>query len=273
MSLVRNSGGRSLRHFPLWARHDLSGPARNIAAALTSNLRPNMIHEIRVSFMYGEYRSTAYFQGQGAELNKAAGLTGLEANQDASISSLPAFSWSGLSGFSGNAGDGRPKWQDRWANEVSDGITWIKGRHIVKAGTRIHYYKPLFTDSRTHNGAYNYTGIATENPQATTNTGDAFADWMLGYPASASRSNPATWWGGYGTYWHFFVQDDIKVSSRLTLNVGLRYEYTPWLKGYKGQVATSIRQRRSRSSWPVKPTRSIWMPSLWPRLVTISTKI
>jgi hypothetical protein len=61
---------------------------------------------------------------------------------------------------------------------------------------------------------------------------------MLGYPNSVGRGNPATWWGGYGTYWQFFVQDDIKVSSRLTLNVGLRYKYNPWLKGYRGQVAT-----------------------------------
>lgn len=48
----------------------------------------------------------------------------------------------------------------------------------------------------------------------------------------------AAWWGGYGTYWHFFVQDDLKLSDRLTVNIGLRYEYTPFLNGYKGQVAT-----------------------------------
>ena len=237
VSLVRNSDSTP-GAFPALGSTQLSGPARNIAGALTSNLRANMIHEFRFSMLYGEYRSTSYFQGQGAAFNKEAGLTGLETNQDASISSLPAFSWSGLAGFSGNAGDGRPKWQNRSANEITDTLTWVKGKHIVKVGTRIHYYKPLFTDSRTHNGAYSFTGIGTENPASTAGTGDAFADWMLGYPANGSRSNPATWWGGYGTYWHFFVQDDVKLSNRLTLNIGLRYEYTPWLNGYKGQVAT-----------------------------------
>jgi hypothetical protein len=237
VSLVRNTE-HTPAAFPALGATDLSGPARNIAASLSSNLRPSLMHEVRVSFMYGEYRSNAYFQGQGAEFNRAAGLTGLQDNQDPTISSLPAFSWAGLSGFSGNAGDGRPKWQNRWANEISDALTWIKGKHIIKTGARIHYFKPLFTDSRSHNGVFNFTGIATENPLTPAGTGDSFADWMLGYPASASRGNPATWWGGYGTYWHGFVQDDFKVNNRLTVNIGLRYEYTPWLKSYRGQAAT-----------------------------------
>ena len=224
--------------FPALGSTSLSGPARNIAVALTSNLRANMIHEARFSYMFGQYRSTAYFQGQGTQFNKEAGITGLEATQQADISTLPAFSWSGYTGYSGNAGDGRPKWQDRWVYEYTDNLTWIKGKHIIKIGGRIHYFEPLFTDVRTQNGSYSYTGIMTQNPLSSSGTGDAFADWMLGYPANAGRSNPATWWGGYGTYWHFFVQDDIKLSSRLTVNIGLRYEYAPWLTGYKGQVAT-----------------------------------
>jgi hypothetical protein len=224
--------------FPALGAAHLSGPARNVAVSLTSNVRANMIHEPRFTYLFGQYRSEAYFQGQGVAFNKEAGITGLEASQDPPTSSLPAFSWSGYSGYSGNGGDGRPKWQDRWVYEFTDALTWIKGKNIVKGGMRIHYFKPLFTDVRTHNGSFSYTGIATENPASTTGTGDAFADWMLGYPANAGRSNPATWWGGYGTYWHFFVQDDLKVSNRLTLNLGFRYEYTPWLNGYRGQVAT-----------------------------------
>jgi hypothetical protein len=224
--------------FPELGSTHLEGPAQNVAVALTSNLRPSMVHEFRFSYMYGEYRSTAYFQGQGAQFNKEAGITDLIGVQDPSIASLPTFAWSGYTGFAGNAGDGRPKWQNRWVNEFSDNLTWIKGKHIIKFGTRIHYFKPLFTDSRNHNGSYSYTGIMSENPASTTGTGDSFADWMLGYPASVTRGNPATWWGGSGIYWHFFFQDDLKVSEKLTLNLGLRYEYTPWLTGYRNQAAT-----------------------------------
>ena len=205
--------------------------------ALTSNLAPSMVHEVRFSRMYGEYRSTAYFQGQGVQLLQQAGITGHEIIQDPNIASIPAFTFSGYQGFSGNADDGRPKWQDRGEYELTDSLTWIAGKHILKFGGRIYRRNILFTDARSHNGVFNFTGVMTQNPASATGTGDGFADWMLGYPANATRSNPATWWGGIGTYWHGFAQDDVKVSNTLTLNLGLRYEYTPWLTGYRNQAA------------------------------------
>ena len=215
----------------------LEGPAFNVALALTSNFGSSLVHEVRFSRMYGEYRSTAFFQGQGVQLLQQAGVTGLEGIQDANIASIPAFTFSGYSQFSGNAGDGRPKWQDRGEYEITDNLTWIKGKHILKFGGRMYRRNILFTDARSHNGVYNFTGVMTQRPSSPAGTGNAFADYMLGYPASATRSNPATWWGGSGTYWHGFLQDDVRVTSKLTLNLGLRYEYTPWLTGYRNQAA------------------------------------
>jgi hypothetical protein len=88
----------------------LEGPAYNLAVSLTSNFGTSLVHETRFSRMYGEYRSTAYFQGQGVQLvQQQAGVAGLERTQDPLIASLPSFSFSGYAGFSGNAGDGRPK--------------------------------------------------------------------------------------------------------------------------------------------------------------------
>lgn len=216
----------------------LEGPAFNAAVALTSNFGSSLVHEVRFSRMYGEYRSTAYFQGQGVQLvQQQAGIRGLEGIQDPNIASIPAFSFSGYAPFSGNAGDGRPKWQNRGEYELTDNLTWIKGKHILKFGGRMYRRHILFTDARSHNGVYNFTGVMTQRPSSPAGTGISFADYMLGYPASATRSNPATWWGGSGTYWHAFMQDDFRLTSNLTLNLGLRYEYTPWLTGYRNQAA------------------------------------
>src|SRR5262245_25113967 len=223
--------------FPALGSTELQGPAYNVAVALTSNFGSSVVNEARFSRMYGEYRSTAYFQGQGVQLLQQAGVTGLEGIQDPAIATIPQFTISGYAGVSGNANDGRPKRQNRGEYAVTDSVRWIKGKHILKFGGRIYRRNILFTDARSHNGVYNYTGVMTQRPTSSAGTGNAFADWMLGYPASATRSSPATWWGGYGTYWHGFAQDDVRVSSTLTLNLGLRYEYTPWLTGYRNQAA------------------------------------
>jgi hypothetical protein len=216
----------------------LEGPAFNVAMSLTSNFGSSLVHEVRFSRMYGEYRSTAYFQGEGVNLvQQQAGVKGLEGIQDPNIASLPAFTISGIQGFSGNAGDGRPKWQDRGEYELIDSLTWIKGRHIMKFGGRMYHRNILFTDARSHNGVFNYTGIMSQRPVTSAGTGVAFADFILGYPASVTRSNPATWWGGSGTYWHGFIQDDFRLTNNLTINLGLRYEYTPWLTAYRNQGA------------------------------------
>ena len=114
-----------------------------------------------------------------------------------------------LQGFSGNAGDGRPKWQNRGEYQVIDNLTWIKGKHILKFGGRMYHRNILFTDARSHNGAYHLQRRHDPAPGASAGTGDSFADFLLGYPRQRpTRSNPATWWGGNGTYWHGFFQDD-----------------------------------------------------------------
>jgi hypothetical protein len=215
----------------LWAK------GHNVAGSLNSNLRATMIHEFRFNYLVNALSNSPFLAG--TDFNKEAGITGFEETRIPGFAgSFPDFSWSGYSSIQGSAFDQRPKTQDRLAYEFMDNVTWIKNQHVLKFGGKIRYHRWLGTDSRQYVGSWSFTGQVTENPASTSGTGDSYADFLLGYPNSVARAYPGKTFGGYGTYWHAFVQDDWKVSNRLTLNLGLRYEYSPFYKGWRGQVGT-----------------------------------
>lgn len=227
--------------FPLLTSTFLEGPASNYEISWTSTIKSHIVNELLYSQLQGQYRGFALFQGQGESMDQQAGIdpSTLAGLQVAGTSTFPTFSVSGYLGgnLTGQFGDGRPKGQNRNLYEWADNLTWERGRHLFKFGTMIEHNRTLLFDARTSDGSFSYTGVMTQNPASSSGTGDAFADWLLGYPASASRGNYPNFWGGYATYWHFYGQDDWRATDRLTLNLGLRYEYSPWLTPYLGQGA------------------------------------
>ena len=92
-----------------------------------------------------------------------------------------------------------------------------RGNHTIKAGVQAYWLGIDFLSSQRSSGIFNFNGQYT---------GDAFADYLLGYASSASLSKYAKL-NFRAPYTHFFAQDDWRVSRRLTLNLGLRYELSP----------------------------------------------
>jgi hypothetical protein len=222
---------------PLLGSADSNTRGQNYTGSLTSTLRPTLLHDFRFNLLYGLIHLSPYLPG--TDFNKEAGIKGMEnLRRSFDTGSFPDFAWSGYAGINGSSFDQRPKTQDRYTLEFTDNLTWMKGRHVVKFGTKIRHYQWLGTDSKNYMGNWTFNGQNTQNPASPTRTGDSFADWVLGLPSSAGRGFPSDTFGGAYTAWHFYVQDDIRLTSRFTLNVGLRYEYTPWASAYRGQTGT-----------------------------------
>jgi hypothetical protein len=105
----------------------------------------------------------------------------------------------------------------------SDAATWLKGKHTVKAGfefVRITYARQ---DCNGCAGSASFNASATGNPSVSGNNGFDYASFLLGTVTGGSFNYGANIQYIY-PYYAAFVQDDIKISSRLTLNVGLRYD-------------------------------------------------
>jgi hypothetical protein len=219
---------------PLLNTASLTSNGQDIAVGLITNIGANKVQDFRTHYMPSHVRLSAFLQGPDFNAaNNIQGFSGLA--RPGTGSSFPDYSWSGYAALQGSTFDQRPKSQDRTAFEVTDNFTILKGRNSLKFGVLVRYYQWIGYDSSVYAGLFTYTGAETQNQGA---GGDSFADFLLGYPASVGRAYPGANFGGQRWYHQYFAQDDIRVNSRLTVNVGLRYEYSPWLNGYKGQLGT-----------------------------------
>jgi len=102
------------------------------------------------------------------------------------------------------------------------------GKHSIKAGYNFRTISVDFTNISTGNGSYTFQNTFTsQNANATSRVGGAdVADLLLGFPSSGSVQvvTPLALNVKYNA---FYVQDDIRLTQRLNINVGLRYELEP----------------------------------------------
>jgi trimeric autotransporter adhesin len=158
-------------------------------------------------------RSSTTTTNAYANVLNVAGLAGI-----AGVSQDP-FDWGvpGLS-FTNYAGtqDITPREQTNQTVTIGDNLIWNHGKHNVRFGGE---YRRLQINPRTDSnarGSFVFTGLYS---------GYDFADFLLGLSQQASEQYGATSYHFRGNVWNGYVQDDWRVRSHLTLNLGVRYEY------------------------------------------------
>lgn len=113
--------------------------------------------------------------------------------------------------------------QDR---EIAADITWNRGRHTLKFGWQEFWLQTNFNSSQRSSGIFSFNGEYTSKSGSSGTSDQAFADFLLGTSSKEQLSSIALL--NFRTaYTHLFVQDDLKASRNLTLNLGLRYEISP----------------------------------------------
>ena len=118
---------------------------------------------------------------------------------------------------------------------LQDNVQWTKGKHSITIGVQIAWTQINYANNRFGSQAtWNFSNVQTEgfnsSGTAVTTTGNAYASYLLGALNSASLQDDAasTTGGRYRNYTEWF-QDNFRVSSKLTLNIGLRYDImTPY---------------------------------------------
>jgi hypothetical protein len=206
--------------------------AHSVAGSETHVFRNNLMNEARIGYL--ETREVQ--QVPGTNLDSQYGIQG--APNYPEIHGLPTFSISGLNtlGTTGpgklplpSSGSGNLPLDKQGRNiQFLDNLSWVRGRHTLKFGIDIEQvtlYAHVALYARPN---FDFTGVYTQNPQNRSGTGSAFADFLLGYVNDYTVSTMPDNESRQHTF-EGYVQDDWKVSPRLALNLGLRYELAmPW---------------------------------------------
>jgi hypothetical protein len=160
--------------------------------------------------------------GHLGNLGEALGIAG--SNREAA--GLPLLNFTGAS----NIGDVRNiNLQVNTTIQVGDNLSINHGDHLFKVGGLWIQYRTnaYFTGNQGQLGRFNFGGQYTRDLNNTQSQGSGIADFILGLPTLMARGNPESSgrWEQHSHLFAGFVQDDWRIKSNLTLNLGLRYEY------------------------------------------------
>ncbi len=131
---------------------------------------------------------------------------------------------------------------DNWySRSIFTQVAKETGRHSLKAGFDFRGIYLAFTDFSTAPGSFTFTGQFTQSSPTVQDGGNALADLLLGLPVSGSIESSQKFYQ-YIHYWGVYVQDEFRITPRLTLNYGLRYEYETGLKDSNNNLVTGFNE-------------------------------
>jgi trimeric autotransporter adhesin len=139
---------------------------------------------------------------------------------------LPSLSISNFQGLSNTT----PNQTINQTISYSDYVAWRYKKHNMRYGFDVRRVHLDLIGGNNPLGGFTFTGYATESPSdksstTTTGSGDAFADFLLGLPSSTAIQA-----GLFKSYlrenvYDWYVTDDWRLASNITISYGLRYEY------------------------------------------------
>src|SRR5262249_25136303 len=153
----------------------------------------------------------------GADLMRRYGFIGLPPTP--ASGGIPSFEFADGT-FISTGGD-KPRNVESRTLQFSDSVTWISGQPSVKSGADIHrvsYVDQVTFFSGEDYGRYSFDGSFS---------GNAFTDFLLGLPTFTAYAQNSPDVKPYATHFAFFVQDDWRPTSKLTINYGVRYDLRP----------------------------------------------
>ena len=197
---------------------------RLLVLAHNYTITPRLLNEARFGLTRNDSGYSSSFDGAGfAEQLGLQGLIGLPAF----FNGVPEVNITNLTGLTAGRLEGLTRGR---TYQVVDNLSWNRGRHTFKFGfdfRRIQAVSPLGFIGGDNYGQFNFSGQFTGAP---------FADFLLGLPSYTGFDNVQMDNDGRTSHYNAYAQDGFRVSSKLTLEYGLRFEFHPGYTDASGNI-------------------------------------
>ncbi|MEO7145046.1 MAG: TonB-dependent receptor, partial [Bryobacteraceae bacterium] len=208
----------------------VSTTVRQGMLANTRILNPSTVNEARFAWDQFNNDLAGYFANT-KDVQSGLGINGLFAPSPLAYGPPAIDLGGGVSGFGGVT-----PWITRDDMfQFMDNISMVRGRHSIKFGADIRRDRYNQYGNQKATGEFLFDGQSTFDPANRGATGYLFADYMLGLPGQSARVTAMADALLRRTSYAAFIQDDWKITTKLTLNIGVRYENPrPWHDKYRG---------------------------------------
>jgi hypothetical protein len=202
--------------------------AEGLAASEVHSFGNNLINELRFGFNHltTHRYNLNYNINVAQQLNPPFPGVPYEAGQN--VGGLPSIGFSdGTTGI--GSSEYQPALEHQHSYVFNENLSWVRGRHAMKFGTELRFEQFTILEPAAARGSMSFGSDFTDNPADPGTGGEAIATFLLGIPDGGeitSLNNIIYNRQIYAVY----ALDDFKVTPRLTLNLGLRYELFTTIK-------------------------------------------
>ena len=207
-------------------------------------IKPNLFNHTTLA--YDRWFMGGHSLSSGHNWTQVLGLTGLApTGQTPPVNVAPPILSFGGGPVGGYTALGRA-WVDGYEvnnrYQLLDDITWITGKHTIKAGFEARFQQyPQHGWAQNVAPSYNFSNNETAGINSAGailgSTGDPFASFLLGQVDNSNYNN-TSFYTPTQNYFAPWINDDIKVTPKLTINIGVRFDYEGALKEMHGRFSS-----------------------------------
>lgn len=194
-------------------------PTQHAVASYVHIFTPRLVNEFRAGFNRFRLDYTADQYQPGGGLGNKLGVP--NANVTPNEQNLPIFSPSSYIGI----GQTRslPIFRRENTFQYIDNVSYTQGAHTLKWGVDFRRRQLTIYQTNQGNGRFNFSPALTDSRQ--TGGGDSMASFLLGYGTTIAHDYTQNWPGQRGSEIGVYFADDWRITKKLTLNLGMRWDY------------------------------------------------